>query len=60
MKKYFDPNNYTFSVPAASASETFDIWVYAQATNNDTCNDINLDGSIDVIDILILVDIILG
>ncbi|MBF02397.1 MAG: hypothetical protein CMP76_03785 [Flavobacterium sp.] len=34
-----NPNNYTFSVPAASTSETFDIWVHARAANNDACND---------------------
>ncbi|WP_159780712.1 T9SS type B sorting domain-containing protein [Flavobacterium sp. 9AF] len=34
-----NPNNYTYSVTAGSVSETFEVWVYAKATNNTSCND---------------------
>ncbi|WP_445456759.1 choice-of-anchor L domain-containing protein [Flavobacterium sp. HNIBRBA15423] len=34
-----NPNDYTFSVEALSPNQTFDIWVYAEATDNVNCND---------------------
>ncbi len=34
-----NPNDYTYSVAATSSSITFDVWVYAEATNNPNCHD---------------------
>lgn len=34
-----NPNDYTFSVAPDENPQTFDVWVYAHATNNSNCSD---------------------
>lgn len=39
LANLISPNDYTFSVGALALSETFDVWVYAEATDNSNCNE---------------------